>query len=145
MDTIQAAILLEKLKVFDKELERRSRIADRYTADLKGVVRTPVIPKGYRSSFAQYTIALPDAAVRDRVREALGQAGIPTNIYYPIPLHHQSAFAHYPRCILPNAEEACERVLSLPMHPYLSSSEVDRVCETILETLAPNGENDTIL
>lgn len=132
LDTIQAAILLEKLDIFSDEVERRNVIASRYTKALDGRVGLPLCPDGYRSVWAQYTLCLPE---RDRIMRALEQEGIPTNIYYPRPLHAQAAYRHYPvagNCT-PNATQLCRRVLSLPMHPYLNPDAEDRIISAVLK------------
>ncbi len=122
LDTIQAAILLEKLKIFKDEIAARNKIAPRYTAGLKDIVGTPQVPDGYTSTWAQYTITLPDGAEqRKKLQEHLKTAGIPTAIYYPRPLHLQPAYKKYPSVggALPHSEDVMCKVLSLPFHPYL--------------------------
>lgn len=119
LDTLQAAVLLAKLTVFDDELARRQEIAARYTATLPpDVVRAPSIPAGYRSAWAQYSVVADERA---RLVSALKAAGVPTAIYYPKPLHLQPAFASlgYGEGSLPIAETTSRRIFSLPMHPYL--------------------------
>ena len=138
LDSLQAAILLVKLKAFrDYELEDVNRVAERYTQKLKGVVKTPEIPKGFYSSWAQYTIQLPSKEMRAKVQEALKAAGIPTAIYYPIPMHRQTAFAlldpNENQC--PVADRLADLVLSLPIHPYLSEEDQDRICTLLTQTL----------
>lgn len=122
LDTLQAAVLLAKLEVFSDELRRRAQVANRYKELLQGIVHTPVAPQGYRSAFAQYTIEVED---RDRVQAEMAAQGIPTAVHYPIPAHLQPAFAYLgqERGSFPRAERAGERVLSLPMHAYLSEAE----------------------
>ena len=129
LDTLQAAILLEKMKVFPAELEARERVAQSYTKRLSAAgasARTPVVPPGFRSAWAQYTLRVKG---RDAVQAALKRAGIPTMIYYPIPLHLQKAFAGAGGRPgdLPAAEAAAAEVLSLPMHPYLDEATIERV------------------
>lgn len=130
LDTIQAAILLEKLEIFPQELDRRQHVAERYSERLQGVVQTPVIPSGYRSAWAQYTIV---SERRDEIREILQEKGIPSAVYYPKPLHLQGAFASlgYKKGDFPVSEGLSERVLSLPMHPYLENREIDTIAEVI--------------
>ncbi len=132
LDTIQAAVLLEKLKVFPDELKRRQQVAAQYTQRLEQIVKTPQQPEGYFCCFAQYTIGLESREQRDKLREFLTERRIPTNIYYPIPLNRQKAVggSNWP---MPNAETAADRVLSLPMHPYLEPKEIDQVCDSIFE------------
>ncbi len=127
LDTIQAAILLEKLKIFPDEIERRQAIADRYSEALVGkVARVPRVADGACSVWAQYTIEHDD---RDALQDHLKAAGIPTAVYYPIPLHQQDFATHYPVAPggLPHTEAAARRVLSLPMHPYLDAGSQDRI------------------
>lgn len=130
LDTIQAAVLLEKLSIFAEELDARQRIAQRYTNALAGHVVVPSMRAGARSAWAQYTIRIGD---RDRVAEACKAAGIPTHVYYPIPMHRQSGYARYPQgpggC--PISESLARQVLSLPMHPYLSEADQDRVVAAV--------------
>lgn len=122
LDTLQAAVLLAKLKVFDGELRRRILAANRYGELLQDVVSIPVTPEGYKSAFAQYTIEVEE---RDRVQAEMAAQGIPTAVHYPIPAHLQPAFAYLGqgRGSFPLAEAAGERVLSLPMHAYLPETE----------------------
>jgi dTDP-4-amino-4,6-dideoxygalactose transaminase len=122
LDTIQAAILLAKLAIFDDELARREEIAARYgTALPVEVVQTPRIPAGYRSAWAQYSVLADDLDARSALTAALKRAGVPTAVYYPKPLHLQPAFASlgYREGSLPIAEATSRRIFSLPMHPYL--------------------------
>lgn len=126
LDTIQAAVLLAKLEVFGDELARRADVAARYQAALKGVVKTPHIDARCTSAYAQYTIQVAD---RERVRERLAEAGIPNAVYYPVPLNRQPPL--YSDVPIPASEAAAERVLSLPMHPYLEPSDQDRVIEAL--------------
>ena len=138
LDSIQAAILLVKLKAFrDHELVDVNRVAERYTEKLKGMVKTPEIPKDYYSSWAQYTIQVANKDVRSKLQEALKAEGIPTAIYYPIPMHRQTAFASLDlkenQC--PVADRLADTVLSLPIHPYLTEEDQDRICTVITQTL----------
>ena len=123
LDTIQAAILLEKLTVFEDEIERRQDVADRYEEGMGEVVQTPQIIDGAMSCWAQYTILVED---RDRLANSLQQEGIPTGVYYPLPLNKQSAYRDYPVSPggTPTSEFLSQHVLSLPMHPYLASEQV---------------------
>jgi UDP-2-acetamido-2-deoxy-ribo-hexuluronate aminotransferase len=139
LDTLQAAILLAKLEVFDDELAARDRIAQQYTALLGDAVQTPRILPNRTSAWAQYTLEVAD---RDTVAAALHQAGIPTAVHYPIPLHLQPVYAalahqnHWTRGSFPVAEYTAERVLSLPMHPYLEPAQIERVASAILSAVA---------
>lgn len=139
LDTIQAAILLEKLAIFPDEIVARNRIAARYNAALAGhVVKLPVISPGKVSTWAQYTIEVND---RDGLAAHLKARGIPSGVYYPIPMHLQPAYEHQPRGTggLPVTEGKSARVLSLPMHPYLSEADQDQVVAAIRE-FVPVGE-----
>ncbi len=133
LDAVQAAVLEVKLEAFaGYELEAVNKAAAWYDAQLAGVVKTPVIPEGFMSSWAQYTIQLPSREVRDGLQEALKAQGIPTMVYYPKPMHSQTAFADvkaYVDCS--NTEKLCHTVLSLPMHPYLDEETVKTVCDAI--------------
>ena len=130
LDTLQAAILREKLRILDDEIEARERIAQRYTALLDGAVEPPTVPNSTRSAWALYTI-MTDR--RDGLQVALKAEGIPTAVYYPNPLHRQSAYAHgpMPQGGLPETDKAADRVLSLPMHPNLEDAVQDRIVDSI--------------
>lgn len=134
LDTLQAAVLLAKLEVFDEELTARAEIADRYNALLKDAVHTPRVLADRTSVWAQYTIEVDD---RESVETALHGAEIPTAVHYPTPLHLQPVFTelsyemNWARGSFPVAERAAERVLSLPMHPYLTPPQIERVAETV--------------
>ena len=140
LDTIQAAILQVKLKAFrEYELDAVNAAAGRYTSLLKDNVATPVIPEGFRSSWAQYTICLRDAAQRDALQASLKERGIPAMVYYPKSMHLQTAFSsvipEQPVRPCPAATSLCERVLSLPMHPYLEEGDIEFICHSIISTL----------
>lgn len=128
LDTLQAAILLEKLTIFSDEIVQRNRIADRYTALLKDVVQTPYMPAGMISAWAQYTVRTPH---RDALQESLKAAGVPTMVYYPIPLPDQVAYRHYPSVEIPVTKQLCQEVMSLPMHPYLAPDVQDYICAQV--------------
>ncbi|MCE2715740.1 MAG: DegT/DnrJ/EryC1/StrS family aminotransferase [Pseudomonadota bacterium] len=126
LDTIQAAILLEKLKIFPEELIARQKTADAYDDALKDVVRVPFVMKGATSAWAQYTIRLPKHIDRDKLIAELKDAGIPTMVYYVKPLHLQTAYKHYPTAnegVLPVCESLANEVLSLPMSGYVKFSQ----------------------
>lgn len=132
LDSFQAAVLLAKLAIFDDEVARRRRIAAGYAARLAGVpgLVPPVQPEGFASVWAQYTLLTPGPDVRTALQARLAQAGTPTMIYYPVPLHLQAAFrplGHRPGDF-PVSERLAGRVLSLPMHPYLDEATLDAVC-----------------
>ena len=177
LDTVQAAVLQVKLKAFaEYELDDINAAAEKYTERLKDIVATPVIPAGFRSSWAQYTIKLKDAAQRDALQAALKAEGIPSMVYYPKPLHLQTAFADphvglrppqddkgtvrvhqddkgrfllpqddslsfraepqaESRNLCPVATSLCSRVLSLPLHPYITEEQIDSVCNAIRKVL----------
>ena len=142
LDTVQAAILQVKFRAFKEyELDAVNEAAVLYMSRLQGFVGTPVIPEGFRSSWAQYTIRLQDRMQRDAIQSALKAAGIPAMVYYPKPMHLQTAFStvipsEAKESSCPVATSLCERVLSLPMHPYISAEDIDTVCNIILKTLA---------
>lgn len=135
LDTLQAAILLEKLKIFPQELKDRQRIAQTYTEAFQGRIQTPYLLPQTTSSWAQYTLVFPSSEVRLRISQALDRAGIPWVIYYQKPLHWQVAYKAYPTASggdLPVCQDLCQRVLSLPMSAYLKPEDQDRVVQTIL-------------
>lgn len=132
LDTLQAAVLLAKLSVFDEELAARERIACAYDAGLGNAVTIPARVPGATSAWAIYAILLPDGAVRDRVQAGLRAAGVPSAIYYPRPLHRQPAYAHaHDGATLPIAEDLATRILALPIHPELTDADVARVCAAV--------------
>ena len=139
LDTLQAAVLLAKLDVFDEELATRERIASLYDEGLAGHVTTPARVPDSSSAWAIYAILLPDGATRDRVQAELRARGVPTAIYYPRPLHHQPAYApHHRGSPLPVAEDISARILALPIHPDLSDGQVHRVIDAVRQaTSAP--------
>lgn len=124
LDTLQAAILLEKLKIFPQEIQKRQTAADRYNEVLGNSVHTPFVTDNVQSVWAQYTVKLQNAKQREDVQAKLKDAGIPSVIYYPAPLHHQTAFKNCLRATptLPNSELLSSVVLSLPMSPYVNFS-----------------------
>jgi UDP-2-acetamido-2-deoxy-ribo-hexuluronate aminotransferase len=130
LDTIQAAILLAKLTVFAEEIVNRNILADRYTSLLHSVVQTPVKPAGVVSAWAQYTIKVGN---RDAVQKRLKEHGIPTAVYYPKPMHLQSAYAMYGggENAMPISEALSASVLSLPMNPYWTESDLSAVCDAV--------------
>jgi dTDP-4-amino-4,6-dideoxygalactose transaminase len=130
MDTIQAAVLLEKLKIFEDEIAARNRVADRYAQGLGDLVVTPKVIDGGVSVWAQYTIETKD---RDGLAAHLREAGVPSAVYYPIPIHKQGVYSHYPVAPagLPVTEAKSHQVISLPMHPYLTQDDQDQVVAAI--------------
>jgi len=143
LDSIQAAILNVKLTAFvNHELEDVNRVYRLYTEKLKDIVETPVIPEGYTSSFAQYTIKLKSKKERDALRDRLKEEGIPSMIYYIKPMHKQEAFneLEYKDKNYEVTNKLCDTVLSLPMHPYLTTEDISMICNIIGEQYM----NDTI-
>lgn len=139
LDTMQAAILQVKLQAFDKEVEAVNEAAKQYTELLRDVVKTPVIPAGFGSSWAQYTLQLPDEAKRNALQATLKEAGIPSMVYYPKPMHLQTAFKSIDQpagCNCEVAERLCKTVLSLPMHPYITSADIEFICSTLIASLS---------
>ena len=131
LDTIQAAVLIEKLKLFPNEIVLRNKIAERYTQAFQSRFQAPIHPKNDTCVWAQYTLKTTDPSARKQAMEAFGNNDIPTIIYYPKPLHLQTAYKHFPHA---NNMSACEHVsqtvFSLPMSPYLTEEEVQWVCKT---------------
>jgi dTDP-4-amino-4,6-dideoxygalactose transaminase len=136
LDTIQAAILIEKLKVFADEIARRDVVARRYNEGLKDVAVVPRVLDGCVSTWAQYTIKIPNGQ-RHAVAAALKADNIPTAIYYPKPLHRQTAYAAFPSAGngLPVSDAIAQEVLSLPMHPYLDAALQDRIVGAVRRSL----------
>ena len=136
LDTLQAAILIEKLAIFEDEIELRNQVAARYAQGLGDGVITPKVPQGSRSVWAQYTVRAP-AAHRDKLAADLKAEGIPTAVYYPRPLHQQSAYRSYPVSAagVPVSERLSLEALSLPMHPYLEPAQQDRIIDAIVRSM----------
>ena len=136
LDTLQAAILIPKLKAFHEyELNAVNEVAKWYTNKLERKYKTPLVPNGFYSSWAQYTILAKDKIERDGLQKHLKENGIPSMIYYPRGLHQQEAYnwMNLSDDIFPNTMEATKRVLSLPMHPYLSEEDVENITEIVLD------------
>ena len=133
LDTIQAAVLLVKLDFFERELEMRDRAAKLYTENLEDVIEVPVVPKGYSSVWAQYTLKAKSFEERKRILKALNENGIPTAIFYPTPIHKTVAFKDHAfcPCSLAVTEDISKRVFSVPMHPYLTEDEIGQICSII--------------
>jgi UDP-2-acetamido-2-deoxy-ribo-hexuluronate aminotransferase len=138
LDTIQAAILLEKLDVYAWEIDRRNEVADRYAQQLSDVARTPAVIEGGRSTWAQYTIEVED---RDGLAQALKAVGVPTAAYYPIPLHMQPAYDSHPLSPsgLPVTLDKAKRVISLPMHPDLNVEDQDYIIQSVRNAIGANA------
>ena len=138
LDTMQAAILIEKLKIFDDEIAARNNIAERYTRGLGNLVKVPRLKSGCTSVWAQYTIRLPKGIDRDAFAVALKAQGVPTAIYYPKSIHQQTAYRHFPVADggLPASEALSADVISLPMHAYLDEATQDRIIAAVRGALA---------
>jgi dTDP-4-amino-4,6-dideoxygalactose transaminase len=135
-DTIQAAVLIEKLKIFPDEIAARNAVARRYNAALADLVPVPLVAQGATSVWAQYTIRLP-AGQREQFAASLKAEGIPTAIYYPIPLSRQEAYRHFPVAEggVPVTDKLAEEVISLPMHAYLDEATQDRIIAACRQAL----------
>ena len=133
MDTIQAAVVLGKLEVFVDELDKRNDVANKYKAGITKNVKTPTVPEGYYSSWAQYSVLAESSEMRAKLQDYLKSKNIPSVIYYPIPLHLQTAYAYLggKRGDLPVTESIADRVFSLPMHPYMTDAEISEVVDAI--------------
>jgi dTDP-4-amino-4,6-dideoxygalactose transaminase len=133
LDTMQAAILLEKLKIFEDEIAARNKVAERYAQGLGNVVTVPHLASGCTSVWAQYTIRLPKGCDRDGFAAALKSQGIPTAIYYPKSMHQQTAYRQFPVADggLPASESLSGDVISLPMHAYLDEPTQDRIIKAV--------------
>lgn len=134
LDTLQAAVLIPKLKAFrDYELDLRNELAMLYSKLLKDFVKTPNIPDHYISSYAQYSIILKSETERDKLQISLKEAGIPTMIYYKTCMHQQTVYRNNPYIYrgFYNSEEISKTILNLPMHPYLERQDVEFICKTI--------------
>ena len=131
LDTIQAAILIEKLKIFEDEIEKRNAVAKRYSDAFAGSnrIKAPPVIAGATSTWAQYTLQVDD---RDKFQADLKAAGVPTAVYYPIPLSRQKAYAHFPSAPTPVSEALSSKVVSLPMHPYLDEVVQNRIITAVL-------------
>jgi len=136
LDTIQAAVLMEKLRIFPEEILARERLARRYSAGLADVATIPRLASGSSSVWAQYTIRLASGR-RDGLAAALKAQGIPTAIHYPVPLHRQQPYQRFPIALggAPVSERLAEEVISLPMHAYLDESTQDRIIEAVRRAL----------
>lgn len=130
LDTLQAAILLEKLKIFPDEIEKRNQVAQKYSEGLEDFVKVPRVPAEYTSVWAQYSVLSDD---REKLQDALKRAGIPTAVYYPKPLHLQAAFSYlgYRPGDFQVSEQISQKIFSLPMHPYLTREEIGQIIAVI--------------
>lgn len=134
MDTLQAAIILEKLTIFPDEVERRQVVAERYGKALSGRFVTPAVPEDYHSIWAQYCLLADSSEAREAHMDRLKAHAIPSAIYYPIPLHQQRAFRNSPSAegSFPVSENVSRRIFALPMHPYLEQSDIDLIASHLL-------------
>ncbi len=134
MDTLQAAIILPKLKIFNEELNKRNTIARQYMNNLKKMFVVPSVSEGNISSWAQFSLLAKNKYQRDKIVIEMGKKRIPIMIYYPIPMHLQTAFKNfgYKKGDLPKCEEFAERIFSIPMHPYLTQEEIEMVSSELI-------------
>jgi UDP-2-acetamido-2-deoxy-ribo-hexuluronate aminotransferase len=134
MDSIQAAVLIEKMKFYKSEIELRQRVAEQYSELLKDHVNTPIIAKHSTSVWAQYSITSDN---RDPIRTALNEEQIPTAMYYPTPIHLSTAYAHLNHRVgdFPISENLSKTMFSLPMHPYLEEAQIEKICGVITSTV----------
>lgn len=137
LDTLQAAILLEKMQFFEEEIEKCDQVAAEYTKGMAEILKIPVIEEGFYSSWAQYTVCLKNSREREAVIKSLKEKGIPTAVYYRKPMHMQEAFKE---CVTKEMDHGvtrriCDSCLSLPMHPYLSHDDVKSVIDTVRKIL----------
>jgi UDP-2-acetamido-2-deoxy-ribo-hexuluronate aminotransferase len=141
-DTLQAAVLLAKLPHFDWELRERNRIAARYSTLLSSHCSVPMTAHGNTHVYAQYTVRIHD---RDKVTEELKRLGIPSAVYYPKCLHEQPIFATlgYQKGDFPESEKAAQEVLSLPMHPFLSEADQDRIVDALVNGCSQGANRST--
>ena len=137
LDSIQAAILLPKLKIYNQEIQSRQEVANNYSEILSDYVQIPFVPEGCISVWAQYSILLDSGEKRESIMNALKEEKIPSMIYYKIPLHLQKTFGMlgYNKGDFPISETISDRIMSLPMHPYLEKNEIDKICKIILSQI----------
>ncbi|MEK9854945.1 MAG: DegT/DnrJ/EryC1/StrS aminotransferase family protein [Rhodobiaceae bacterium] len=137
LDTMQAAVLDAKLDIFADELTRRQQVADRYAAMLGHLVETPRLAAAATSSWAQYTVKLPQGADRERIASVMKTHDVPTAVYYPVPMHEQPPYRHFPVAGggLDVTSDLCARVLALPMHPYLEAPVQEQVAAALTAAL----------
>src|SRR5262249_45695248 len=138
LDTMQAAILIEKLKIFEDEIAARNKVADRYASGLSNVVTVPRLASGCTSVWAQYTIRLPEGVDRGGFAAALKAQGVPTAIYYQKSMHQQTAYRDFPVAEggLPVSERLSADVIALPMHAYLDEATQDRVIAAVRDAVS---------
>ena len=133
LDTLQAAILIEKLAILNDEIVKRNEVAKYYSENITSKLKTPFIPKNYISSWAQYSLLAKSTEEREEIIVSLKKSNIPSMVYYKIPLHLQDVFRNlgYANGDFPFSEKVAKRIFSLPMHPYLSSNEQDKILEIL--------------
>ena len=138
LDTIQAAVLIEKLKIFEEEIAARNKVAERYAQGLGNVVTIPRLASGTTSVWAQYTIRLPEGTDRSAFAASLNAQGIPTAIYYPKSMHQQTAYREFPVADggLATSEGLSSDVISLPMHAYLDEPTQARIIKAVRDVLS---------
>lgn len=138
LDTIQAAILLEKLDIYASEIDARQKVANRYSEALHDVIDTPVVGNESQSIWAQYTLKTRSGQDREAIMQSLKVAGVPSVVYYPMPLHLQQAYAEFPTdpLGLVGSETLAKQVFSLPMHPYLDTETQDKIIAVLRTALA---------
>ena len=141
LDTMQAAVLDAKLDIFADELTRRQQVAERYAAMLGNLVETPRLAAAATSSWAQYTIKLPEGADRDHIAGVMKAHDVPTAVYYPVPMHEQPPYRHFPVADggLDVTSDLCARVLALPMHPYLDAPVQEQVAAALATALGDSA------
>ena len=141
LDTMQAVVLDAKLDIFAEELVMRQQVADRYQDKIGNIVETPSLAVGASSSWAQYTIKLLDGVDRDAVSSKMQAAGVPTAIYYPVPMHCQPPYSHFPVAggTLQTTDRLSKCVISLPMHPYLDDDTQNIIVSTLKDALRSAG------
>lgn len=136
LDTLQAAVLLAKLTVFEEEIQLRQKVAERYTRHLGHDFKVPIIPEGVTSVWAQYSLLTESEKVRNKIIESLKEKEIPIMIYYPIPLHKQKAYQKQNKEL---SLQVCEMygncIFSVPMYPYLKEGEIDYICDSLLNAI----------
>ena len=133
MDTLQAAILIEKLKIFDNEIVMRNKISKYYSKNITNKLTKPYLPKDYISSWAQYSLLASSSKERKNLMSKLGKSKVPSMIYYKIPLHLQKVFKflNYRKGDFPVCEDLAQKIFSIPMHPYLSRENQDVIVEVL--------------
>lgn len=140
LDTLQAAVLLAKISIFAEEIVNRNALAERYSTALMAAVTVPKVPRGVVSAWAQYTLRVKD---REAFQAVLAGDGIPTAVYYPLPMHLQPAYQEFGNGVgsLPVSEQLCREVISLPMNPYWTNDEIRQVVEAVLSASAASSSS----